>query len=88
MVHRPNRHLQCYDCGETKRLKVSSGTSERRRATRDGRNVTRVVANVECSNCGNEWKSAHPEAIEKSRKRDASRNKYHKNFPRNGKVAS
>jgi len=79
MANRPKRPFACYECGETKRLKVASGTNERRRANRDGVMKKRRVASVECRNCGNEWWSAHPTAVALADKRDKSRERFHKN---------
>ena len=71
------RPFECYNCGrEGKKLKVDGGTQRRRVARSQGR-VTRVVAHVECGNCGNEWWSSHPDAIARAKSHDENRDRRH-----------
>lgn len=73
----PNRPLTCYHCGETKRLRITGATGERRLGNRDGSLTTRRVANIECKNCGQEWLSRHPDALALSDKHDLARDRRH-----------
>jgi DNA-directed RNA polymerase subunit N (RpoN/RPB10) len=59
------RPLRCYNCGNRK-VHVERGGN-----TRHIHGKKKIVANVVCHSCGNEWYSYHPQAIKAMRAADA-----------------